>query len=67
MIAERIAEYMAEKGIQQKKLAAACGMAPQSMSQTLKGERTLTAEEYRQICLFLEVPYSRFMDEGKEE
>lgn len=62
MIAERIAEYISEKGIRQKAIADAIGIAPQSMSETLKGNRTLTADEYADICKFLEVPYSKFID-----
>lgn len=62
MIAERIADYIKEKGIKQTTLASVVGIAPQSMHETLKGRRTLTAEEYVRICDFLEVPYSRFTD-----
>ena len=62
MIAERIADYVKEKGIKQTTLAKVLGIAPQSMCETLKGNRTLTAEEYVEICDFLEVPYSKFTD-----
>ena len=62
MIAERIADYVKEKGIKQTVLAKALGIAPQSMGEMLKGKRTLTAEEYVEICDFLEVPYSKFTD-----
>lgn len=62
MIAEKIAEYVAAKGIKQKTLADAVGISPVSMSETLRGNRTLTADEYADICKFLEVPYSKFID-----
>ena len=64
MIAQRIAKYVEEKGIKQKAIAAAIGISPQAMSETLAGRRTLSADEYRDICLFLEVPFSKFLDEG---
>lgn len=62
MIAEKIAEYVSAKGIKQKTLADAVGISPVSMSETLRGNRTLTADEYADICKFLEVPYSKFID-----
>jgi len=62
MIAKKIAEYVASKGIKQKALADAVGISPVSMSETLRGNRTLTADEYASICRFLEVPYSKFID-----
>lgn len=62
MIAKKIAEYIATKGIKQKALADAVGISPVSMSETLRGNRTLTADEYVIICRFLEVPYSKFID-----
>ena len=62
MIAERIAEYINAKGIKQRPIAEAVGMSPVAMSETLRGNRTLTAEEYVGICNFLEVPYSKFVD-----
>lgn len=62
MIAERIAEYISAKGIKQRPIAEAIGISPVSMSETLRGNRTLTAEEYVGICNFLEVPYSKFVD-----
>ncbi len=60
MIAERINEYMLEKGLKQTTLASHLGMEKSSMSATLNGKRTLTAEEYVSICDFFEVPYSKF-------
>lgn len=63
MVALRIAKYVEEKGIKQKVIALAIGISPQAMSETLAGKRTLSADEYRDICVFLEVPYSKFLDE----
>ena len=62
MIAEKIAEYVVSKGIKQKSIAEAVGMSTVAISETLRGNRTLTAEEYVSICNFLEVPYSKFVD-----
>lgn len=63
MVADNIARYVELKGIKQNVLASAIGIKPQSMSKTLMGERTLSADEYRDICLFLEVPFDKFMSE----
>lgn len=66
MIAERVAEYVDEMGIRRNKLADACGIKPQSMSQMLLGKRAMKAEEYKAICKYLKVPYGTFMEEGEE-
>lgn len=63
MVVDSIAKYVEQKGIKQNALAGAIGIKPQSMSKTLMGERTLSADEYRDICLFLEVPFDKFMNE----
>ena len=62
MVSQRIAKYVEEKGIKQKAIATAIGISPQAMSETLAGRRTLSADEYRDICLFLEVPFSKFLE-----
>ena len=62
MIAERIKDYLTEKGIKQIAIANATGMSQQAVSETLNGNRTLTAEEFSRICGFLEVPCERFFD-----
>ena len=61
MVAEKLAQYIEEKGFKQSVIAKAVGMSPQAMSETLAGRRTLSADEYRDICDFIEVPYERFM------
>lgn len=66
MIAERMKEYVNEKGIKQVAIATATGMTKVAVSETLNGNRTLTAEEFVKICDFLEVPYDRFTDGVKE-
>lgn len=63
MLAERIKEYMDEKGIMQVAVANAIGMSKVAIGETLRGNRRLTAEEYVAICDFLEVPYSKFTDQ----
>ena len=60
MIAERVKEYVNEKGIKQVAIANAIGISKVAMSETLNGNRTMTAEEYVRICDFLEVPYGKF-------
>ncbi len=61
MIAKRIKRYVTERGIKQTAIANAIGMSKVALSETLNGNRTLTAEEYARICDFLEVPYEKFM------
>ena len=61
MVAQALAKYVDDKGIKQKAIASAIGISPQAMSETLAGKRMLSADEYRDICRFLEVPYEKFM------
>ena len=67
MIAEQIRKYIEEKGIKQTAIANATGMSKVAVSETLNGNRTLTAEEMKRICLFLEVPCERFFVEANEK
>ena len=62
MIAERIEAYIDEKGIKRTAISEAIGISPQSLGMSLKGKRKLTAEEYVEICDFLRVPYSEFIE-----
>lgn len=50
MLYERIAEYLEEMGIKQTVVAKKAGMTKQSLSDSLRGVRRLTAEEYIEIC-----------------
>ena len=61
VIVERIKSYIEEKGIKQIAIASATGMSKVAVSETLNGNRTLTAEEFVRICRFLEVPCERFI------
>lgn len=61
-VAARMADYISERGIKQKAIANATGMTPQAISETMKGNRSLTADEYGDICAFLRVPYDQFFD-----
>lgn len=67
MIAEQLKKYVTEKGIKQTVIADAVGMSKVAMSETLNGNRTLTAEEFVRICDFLEVPCSKFAEKPKEK
>lgn len=67
MIAEQIREYIEEKGIKQIAIAKATGMSKVAVSETLNGNRTLTAEEMKRICNFLEVPCERFFNESADK
>ena len=63
MVAERISKYMGDMGIKQIAVAEAIGVSKATMSQILKGERKLSAEEYAAICRHLRVPYETFLKE----
>lgn len=67
MIAEQIRKYIEEKGIKQTAIANATGMSKVAVSETLNGNRTLTAEEMKRICMFLEVPCERFFENDSEK
>lgn len=61
VIAARIKAYVDGKGIKQTAIASATGMSKVAVSETLNGNRTLTAEEFVRICRFLEVPCEKFI------
>ena len=62
MLHEKIAEYIKENEISQKKLADRAGMSENALSLSLNGKRKLLADEYISICEAMCVPYSRFTD-----
>ena len=63
MVAERINAYIKDMGIKQIAVANAIGVSKATMSQILKGERKLSADEYAAICRHLNVPYETFLEE----
>lgn len=62
LIAANIRKYLEEKGITQEWLAQKIGMSKQAMSATLKGTRRLTADEYVDICVALDLSMDYFKD-----
>lgn len=60
MIYEQVAKYLEEKGIKQSFVCKKTGIEKNALSNTLSGDRRMTAEEYVSICDALEVPYSLF-------
>jgi transcriptional regulator with XRE-family HTH domain len=62
MIIEKIGEYIKRKGIKQRALADCIHVSPHTMCDILAGRRKLSAEEYAEICRFLEVPYDKFLN-----
>lgn len=60
MIAESIREYLREHGITQEHVASKAGMTKQAMSASMRGTRTLTADEYVAICAALGVSMDFF-------
>lgn len=66
MIAERIADYMEEKGVKQAAVAENMGLSPQALNMRLRHNRRISVGEYKKICDFLGVPYEKFLEDGDE-
>ena len=64
MVYERIAEYIASNGILQTSVARKAGMTKQALSDSLRGVRKLSAEEYVAICHALNVGVEKFAEEN---
>lgn len=65
MIYERIAKFVEENGIKQSALADKTGMTKQALSESLRGLRKITAEEYVAICRALKKSPNFFSDNEK--
>lgn len=65
MIYERIAKFVEENGIKQSALAKKTGMTKQALSESLRGLRKITAEEYVAICRALKKSPNFFSDDEK--
>lgn len=65
MVYQRIRKYLEEFGIKQAAIAKKSGMTKQALSDSLRGERNLTAEEYFSICHALNVDVNTF-DSAKD-
>lgn len=65
-LCKRIAEYVRENNISQKKLCERSGITENALSLVLNGKRRLEAGEYIAICNALCVPYDRFVDTDTE-
>lgn len=50
MITKRIAKYIKDNGLIQSAIARKAGMTKQAMSDSMRGVRRLTADEYVAIC-----------------
>lgn len=55
MVYEEIRAYIEEHGLKQKAVAEKAGLSKQAMSESMRGTRRLTAEEYMSICRALNV------------
>ncbi len=60
MIAEAIAKYIKENGINKEDLSKKTGLTKRCISMSLKGNRKLAIDEYEKICIALNVPYEYF-------
>ena len=56
-----IKSYLDEKGISQMSICKKCGITPAKLSQSLRGNRQLTLEEYARICGALDVNIDMFL------
>ena len=65
MIYERIAKFVEENGIKQSALAEKTGITKQALSESLRGLRKITAEEYVAICRALKKSPNFFSDDEK--
>ena len=54
-------EYIANSGIKQNWLAAACGMTENQLTLSLNDKRAFKADEYLRICLMLGVSLKTFV------
>lgn len=57
-----ISQYLKENGISQAFLSRKTGIAPSKLSQSLKGNRKLTLDEYCVICGVLDVNTDKFLE-----
>lgn len=60
MVHDRIKRYIVENDVKQVDLAKAIGISKQLLSNKLRGECRITAEEYMSICDYLGVDYAKF-------
>lgn len=67
MIYELIAAYLQENGFVQASVARKSGMTEQALSDSLRGVRRLTAEEYVAICHTLNVDTGLFDERANAE
>lgn len=67
MIWQNIRKYIDEKGFVQATVAKNAGMTKMALSESLRGNRRLTADEYLSICKALNVPADFFDSEQYRE
>lgn len=62
MIINKLADRMNECGVSQGELGRHLGLKKQTMSEIFKGNRTLKADEFIEICKYLEVEPGSFYE-----
>lgn len=67
MIAEKIRQYIKDKDINQTAIGRKAGLTKQAMSDSMRGVRRLTADEYVGICGALGVSTDFFAESDGEE
>lgn len=65
--AVRIRKYLEDCGYKQAVIAKKLGTSPTRISNILRCKQRLYANEYFTLCNILNVPYTRFLAEDKEE
>lgn len=64
MIAQNIRAYIKERGFNQAEIARKAGMTTQALSDSLRGVRRLTADEYVNLCRALDRTPNDFTPEN---
>jgi predicted transcriptional regulator len=59
--------YLCEKGIGQKTIAAKAGIPPETFNEILSGTRAMCADELRAICYALKIMPEVFVDHGVDD
>lgn len=62
LVQERLAAYINDMGIKQTTICQKTGMANDTLSNILRGNRKLTADEFEGICLAIQKAPNDFMN-----
>lgn len=63
-VQKRVAAYIREMGIKQTTISEKTGIRTDALSQTLLGNRKMTADEFEKICIAIDKSPNDFMKGG---